>query len=179
MLPLLAENDISGVPAEFVKSFMIMVGFLIALGGGIAWGRRGSKESPLHVEQPVDVNAQVTHAPVYAHRTELDAVKADIERRTRENLRQHEDNREQLTAVIAAGNERLQSMLTALHDMETRMTTATLAEIRGIHERINPLGEQVAAHKAEIKGMRDRIQQIWEMLQSVWSHVFSKPAPKK
>jgi chromosome segregation ATPase len=102
-----------------------------------------------------------------------------MEARTRENLRQHEDNSKHLTAALEAGNERLQSMLTALHEMETRMTTATVREIAKLHERINPLGEMAAGHKSEIKGLNDRIQHLWEMIQALWSHVFAKPAPRK
>jgi len=173
------SGGIDGVPAEFVKNFLIMFGFVMVGGGAYLFGRRGSKGSPMHVEQPIGINATVTPAPVYAQQSALDAVKSDIERRTRENLRQHEENSKHLTAALEAGNERLQSMLTALHDMESRMTKATLSEIRSLHERINPLGEMAASHKSEIKGLNDRIQHLWEMIQSLWAQVFAKPAPRK
>ena len=180
MLNLLAQaQDISSVSPDFVKSFMIMLAFVTTLGGGVYFGRRGSQGSPMHVAQPIGITATVTPAPVYAQQSALDAVKSDIERRTRENLRQHEENSKHLATALEAGNERLQSMLTALHDMETRMTKATLSEIRSLHERINPLGEMAASHKSEIKGLNDRIQHLWEMIQSLWTQVFAKPAPRK
>lgn len=169
---------IEGVPAEFVKNFLIMFAFCTVGAGAYIFGRRGSKGSPMHIEQPVSVDATVSHAPVYAHHSELDAIKQDIERRSRENLRQHEDHREQLSAVIAAGNDRLQAMLTALHEMESRMTSATVKEVAKLHERINPLGEMAASHKSEIKGINDRIQHLWEMIQQLWHHAFAKPAPR-
>lgn len=170
--------DIGGVPADFVKSFLIMMAFMGALGGGVIWGRRGSKGSPMHIEQPVSVDATVSHAPVYAHQTSLEKLRADMESRTRENLRQHEENSKHLTAALEAGNERLQSMLTALHEMETRMTTATLSEIRGLHERINPLSEMSASNKTAIDGLQGRMQHLWEMIQQLWAHVFRKTAPR-
>lgn len=175
---LAQSTDISSVPADFVKYFFMMTAFLAALGGGIAWGRRGSKGSPIHVEQPVSVDANVTHAPVFAQQSALDKLRADMETRTRENLRQHEESAKQLSAVIEAGNHRLQSMLTALHEMESRMTTATLAEIRSLHERINPLASEVASNKTAIKGIEDRLQHLWEMIQSLWAQVFRKSAPR-
>lgn len=174
-----AAQDISSVPAEFVKNFLIMFAFCTVGAGAYIFGRRGSKGNPLHIEQPLGVDATVTHAPVYAHQTALDKLRADMESRTRENLRQHEENSKHLTAALEAGNERLQSMLTALHDMETRMTTATVTEIAKLHVRINPLGEMLAGHKSEIKGLNDRMQHLWEMIQSLWAQVFSKPAPRK
>lgn len=176
---MLAQTpDITAVPADFVKYFFMMVAFVAALGGGIAMGRRGSKGSPMHIEQPVSVDANVSHAPVYAHQHALEKLRADMEARTRENLRQHEDNAKQLTAVIEAGNQRLQQMLTALHEMESRMTTATLSEIRGLHERINPLAEKVSGNDKAIEGMKDRMQHLWEMIQQLWSQVFRKAAPR-
>jgi hypothetical protein len=171
-------GGIESVPADFVKNFLIMFGFVTIGAGAYIFGRRGSKGNPMHLESPVNVDATVSHAPVYAHHSELDAIKQDIERRSRENLRQHEDHREQLAEVIAAGNDRLQSMLTALHEMENRMTTATLSEIRGLHERINPLAEKVSANDQAITGMKDRIQHLWEMIQQLWSQVFRKTAPR-
>ena len=176
----MAQNvGIDGVPAEFVKNFLIMFGFVTIGAGAYIFGRRGSKGDPMHLKQPIDINATTMAAPVYAHQSALDNVKADIERRSRENLRQHEENAKHLTAALEAGSERLQSMLTALHEMETRMTSATLSEIRSLHERINPIGEMAASHKSEIKGLNDRIQHLWEMIQSLWAQVFAKPAPRK
>lgn len=170
--------DISSVPADFVKSFLIMFAFVLALGGGVIWGRRGSKGSPMHIKQPVAVDANVSHAPVYAHQSAVEKLRADMEARTRENLRQHEESAKQLAAVIEAGNERLQSMLNALHEMETRMTKATIDEVRSLHERINPIAEACATHRADIKGLSDRLQHLWEMVQNLWAQVFRKPAPR-
>jgi hypothetical protein len=176
---ILAQNvGIDGVPAEFVKNFLIMFGFVTIGAGAYIFGRRGSKGNPMHIEQPVSVDATVSHAPVYALATTLDKLRSDMEARTRENLRQHEEASKQLAAVIEAGNDRLQSMLHALHEMESRMTTATLSEIRSIHERINPLAEQTASNRTGIEALQGRLSHLWEMIQSLWAQVFRKPAPR-
>lgn len=166
MLSILAQasTDISSVPADYVKNFFIMLAFVAALGGGVICGRRGSQGSPLHIKQPLGVNASVSQVPVYAHVSALDKLRADMETRTRENLRQHEENSKHLAAALEAGNERLQSMLSALHEMETRMTTATISEVRSLHERINPISEKVAAHEKAMEWIQSRIIAIWDGL---------------
>lgn len=175
---MLAANDISTVPADFVKYFIMMC---LALGGMWLAHRRGSqasgsKSEPVNIAQPLNVDANVSHAPVYAHKTEVDAIKADIERRTRENLRQHEDTGKQLAAVIEAGSTRLQAMLTALHEMETRMTKATLTEMRGLHERLNPVAERVTAHEASLESHNTRLAELWQWICKIWEHI---PKTKK
>ncbi len=172
-------QDISTVPADFVKYFFMMVAFAGALYGGISIGRRGSKGSPLHVEQPVSVDANVTHAPVYAQQSALDKLRADMEARTRENLRQHEEASKALAANVQKGQERMETILGALHEMETRFTENVLKEIKDIHQRLNPLAEQTASHGSTIKALEGRIQHLWEMIQSLWAQVFAKPAPRK
>lgn len=175
---LQAATDISGVPAEFVKNFLHMVGFLAGLGGGVLLARRGTKKDPLTIETPLSVEASVTHAPEFARKTEVEKMRADMDARTRENLRQHAEHSSRLGQIIAAGHERQEKILKALADMETRMTTATLKELKDIHERLNPMGERVAAHEQAIKGLDERLRHLWEMIQQLWSHVFRKSAPR-
>ena len=173
-----AAQDISSVPADFVKNFIIMFGFVTIGAGAYMFGRRGSKGNPMHLEQPVSVDANVSHAPVYAHQVAVDKLRSDMEARTRENLRQHEDSAKQLATVIEAGNQRQLTILNALTEMEQRMTRSFLDELKDIHERLNPLSEQTASNKTAIEGIQGRLQHLWEMIQSLWSHVFRKAAPR-
>lgn len=171
-------TDISSVPADFVKNFLIMLAFM---GGGVVIGRLvrlGGKRDPLNIEQPLSVDASVTHAPEFARQAALDKLRADMEARTRENLRQHEEHSSRLAEIIAAGHERQEKILSALSDMETRMTSATLKELKDIHARLNPMGENVAAHGQAIKGIDDRLKHLWEMVQALWTQVFRKSAPR-
>lgn len=170
--------DISTVPADFVKHFMIMAAFLAGMGGAWWWGKRGTKGQPMEIGQPVSVDASVTHAPVYAQRAEVDAIKTDIERRTRENLRQHEETARVIGELRQAGNDRMQTLLKALAEMETRMTRATLDELKDIHTRLNPVAEMSASHTATLKSLEGRISHLWEMIQQLWAQVFRKSAPR-
>lgn len=171
-LTIAQSGDISGVPAEYVKNFMIMFGFIAALGGGVIWGRRGSKGNPIHVEQPVDVNATVTHAPIYAHKSELEAVKADIEHRTRENLRAQTEAAKTLSALLEAGSKREQTIISALHDMEQRMVRSMIDEVKGIHQRINPMEKEISGNSKDIESIKARLANLWEMIQQLWQRVF-------
>lgn len=175
---LQAATDISGVPAEFVKNFMVMLAFVFGIGGGILLSRRGTKHDPLSIEQPLSVDATVNHPPEYARQTQLDKLRADMEARIRESLKQHEQHSARLTEVIEAGQARSEKILAALADMETRMTSATLRELKDIHERLNPIAENVAGHAQAIKGLDDRIKHLWEMIQTLWAQVFRKAAPR-
>lgn len=179
MIQILCQtSDISHVPAEFVKNFLIMFAFVTVGAGAFLFGRRGSKGSPIHVEQPVNVDAKVTNAPVFAHQSALDALRRDMDTRNRENLRLYEDQAAKMAEIIKAGYERQETILKALNDMESRMTSATLEELKDIHIRLNPIGEKVAAHEQAIKEQGGRIQHLWEMIQSLWAQVFRKSAPR-
>lgn len=150
LLTAQAGADIGDVPADFVKNFMLMLAFVGGLSGAWWLGRRGTKGQPVEIGQPVSVDASVTHTPVYARQDEVVAIRADIERRTRENLRQHQETAKQLDELKKAGNDRMQALLGALHEMENRMTAATLKELKDIHTRLNPVAEKVAAHEQAI-----------------------------
>lgn len=175
---LQAATDISGVPAEFVKNFIVMLVFVFGGFGGWTLARRGTKQNPLSIETPLSVDATVSHAPEYARQAALEKLRADMEARTRESLKQHEQHSARLTEVIEAGQARSEKILAALADMETRMTSATLRELKDIHERLNPIAENVAGHAQAIKGLDDRIKHLWEMVQALWSQVFRKSAPR-
>jgi hypothetical protein len=173
-----ATTDISSVPADFVKNFLIMLAFVFGGSLGVLFARKGTKKDPLSIEQPLSVDASVTHAPEFARQTALDKLRADMEARTRENLRQHDEHSSRLAEIITAGHERQERILSALSEMETRMTQATLKELKDIHQRLNPLAESTAGHAQAIKGLDDRIKHLWEMIQALWSQVFRKSAPR-
>lgn len=173
-----SSPDIGGVPADFVKYFLMMTAFVVAGVGGVFWGKRGSKGSPLHIEQPLGVKGEISQAPVYAQQSALEALRKDVDARTRENIRQHEAAAKALADNITQGHNRMVTILGALNEMETRMTSNMLEQIKGLHQRINPLDAQCASHKTAIEGIQSRIQHLWEMIQSLYSQVFRKSAPR-
>jgi hypothetical protein len=168
MLTYLAQStpDISGVPADFVKSFLIMTAFLAVLGGGVIWGRRGSKGNPISLESPVSVEATIKPAEIYAQQHELEKIQKHIDALTRENLREHEAVRKQVADSITAGSDRMERILTELSAMEGRMTKAMLHEVKDLHNRVNPLAEKVAAHETLLSWIQARLLAIWDGLMS-------------
>jgi hypothetical protein len=160
MLDFIAQStpSINAVPADFVKSFLIMTAFLAALGGGVFWGRRGSRGTPMQVD------ANVSDAPSYAHASDLEKVQQKIDGMTRENLREHEAVRKQVADSITKGSERMERILTELSAMEGRMTKAMLHEVKDLHNRVNPLAEKVAAHETLLGWIQTRLVAIWDGL---------------
>lgn len=163
-----AAQDISSVDANFVKQFMIMFAYALGLlalgGGGYMLGRKGTKGNPISIEQPLGVEATVTHAPIYAHKSELEAVKADIEHRTRENLRAQTEAAKALQTLLTAGSQREMNLMGALTEMEQRISALMSKETKEITDRLNPLCEKVASHCALIKWIQERLIQIWDGL---------------
>lgn len=157
---LLAQStpDISSVPAEFVKNWWVM---LLAFGGmWLAYrkGKQGTKADPISIEQPLEVRTVKS----------LDEKIAAI---ARENLRQHNATAERINKVIQGGEERATTILGALHAMETRMTQATLKEIKDIHERLNPVAQRVEGHHSDIKHINSRYAEVWQSLCKLWDHI--------
>lgn len=161
MLALLATDlpDLSGVPAEFIKAFLMTAGFIVIIVLQIRNSTRsagGAAHDPVHIGQPV----QVQHVDQFAPKQETAKAIADIndkvEAMTRENLRQHNDTAKRLAAVLEKGEARRADILQAIHDVEMRITNATLREIRELHQRLNPLAEAVSKHTAHLDALRPK-----------------------
>lgn len=160
MIFLSQTPDISGVPADFVKHFMIMMGFVLALWGGRAWGRRGRKEDPLHLHQPLEVKA----SDEVARKSELAQLRRDFEGFRAENQSQHQ-------AAVTAGQQRVTALSEVL-DQETTeimdrverlregLTEKLDREFRSLHEKLAQMGERVAAHHAEIPNLKERLEDL-------------------
>lgn len=170
---LLADGDIGGVPADFVKYFIMM---LMALGGMWLAHRKGmqasgTKADPLSIAQPLDVRTVKDPAIKEETWDELRRLDENIVSITRENLRQHEATAKRINEVIHAGEGRAATILGALHAMETRMTEATLKEIKDIHVRLNPLAERVQGHREAIKRIDSRCAELWEWICKIFDQI--------
>lgn len=163
-----ATPDISGVPADYVKNFFIMLAFVAALGGGVMWGRRGSQASPVHIKQPVAVDAMVSKAPVHAHQSAVDELRQRMASLEEANMREHKSHREALAAsfgeLLEKGSARELRILTGQHEMETRMMTAILGGLQDFQEKMGPLGERVAGHAKAIQAIKDDLNRLWELV---------------
>lgn len=159
-MPMLAQSSpgVGDVPADFVKHFIIMLMSIVGMWIAYKKGQKGTKAEPLSIEQPLEVRTVKS----------LDEKIAAI---ARENLRQHNATAERINKVIQGGEDRASTILSALHAMETRMTTATLKEIKDIHERLNPVAERVNGHHEAIKRIDIRCGELWDWICKIWEHI--------
>jgi hypothetical protein len=169
----LASPDVSGVPAEFVKYFVMMC----MAGAGMWYAHKrgmqanGTKSDPVSIAQPLDVRTVPDHAIKGDTREELKSLDEKITASARENLRQHNATAERINQVIKAGEDRMSTFLNALHAMESRMTTATLKEIKDIHERLNPVAEKVQGHHESIKHLNTRVAELWTWICKIFDQL--------
>jgi hypothetical protein len=132
MLLLLAQSaqDISSVPADDVKSFFIMLAFVLGLaalgGGGYILGKRGTKADPIHVHQPVKVDATTRAAAEHAHQSELDELRALFENERQANMEEHKSHRAALAAMLQQitdkGNSRELNIINAINEAKDSIT---------------------------------------------------------
>lgn len=157
-----ASSGITAVPADFIKYLVICLGFGASLWFGYRKGgaAKGTREEPVNIAQPLEVR----QAPEWASSTELESLEARMEAMARENLRQHNAHAERLNASIQAGSERENTIIKALHEMEARMTAATIKEIKDIHQRLNPVAEQTQSNSSAIKAQETRLADMWQWL---------------
>lgn len=165
MLPFIfAEaTGLESVPADFLKYFISVVVAAVLVWAAYRKGRAsgGNKGDPFHLAQPVEVKAHVEFAvkhdterrfSAFAH--ELEEVRSQMEARRREGLRQYEAIAKQHVETLKAGSERETTLLNAIHNMETRLSGSFLKELKDVHQRLNPVAEEMAAMKATMKAVR-------------------------
>ncbi|MCF7785576.1 MAG: hypothetical protein K9N47_05605 [Prosthecobacter sp.] len=130
---LTAAADISSVPAEFVKYFIMMVAFIAGLYIAHRKGKQanGSKDEPLNIEQPLEVKK----APRYAHKEEVEKVNLEVRR------------------IIQAGDERQGKIIEAIGQSERRL----LVEVKDLHIRLNPVAAASSAHAALLEQINHRL----------------------
>jgi len=132
---IIAAADISSVPAEFVKYFIMMV---LALGWAHTKYRQsqkpnGSKEEPVSIAQPLEIK----HTAQYAHKSEVEKIQAILSETTK------------------AGDERRLEILNAILGSERRL----LGEVKDLHVRLNPVAEGFKAHEATLKQIHHRLSE--------------------
>ena len=160
MIFLSQTPDISGVPAEFVKNFMVMLGFALALWGGRALGRRGRKEDPVHVQQPLVVQAN----DEVVRKSELAQLRTDFENFRAENQAQHQAavtaGQNRVTALSEVLDEETSEILERVEKLREGLTEKLDREFRLLHEKISQQGMRVAAHHAEIPNLKERLEDL-------------------
>lgn len=164
---LAASSDISTVPADFVKFFMIMLGWLVTVGGalwaGKAWGKKGSSEDPLHVQQPLQVQQAVKHAD----KSELDALKSSVDAMRQEIAAQFLAAQRAGEARVSAITEsvdadlgvlggRIGNLAEALHEKINRALVDNAAQA----EAITNIKASIFRHDAEVRAIQQAIADL-------------------
>lgn len=156
---ILAQTDIGNVPAEFVKYFFIMLGFVLT--GFVAFRKgtqaRGTKDEPVNVQQPLEVKRTPEYALKEETSSDLAKLETSLTAMSRESMRQAQHTSDEIAGILKSGAEREGRLLAAVHDMEKRFTKLMIEEVKSLHVRMNPVGESVAAHAASLKGHDSRI----------------------
>lgn len=175
---ILADSDLSSVPPDFLKWFIVCCATLLtaAVSAYLAYRKgmqaTGTKSDPVNIAQPLDVRQVGQYADKKETMDEIKKLERTIEAMGRENLRQNQHEAAQIQEVINAGAESEKRMLGGMHDMEHRMTKIIIAEMKTIHERLNPLSVSVGEHGEAIKGMEKRIADLWDHMKQLWARVF-------
>lgn len=170
MLTFLAQasgGGLNGVPAEFVKYFVITAAFFGGLWFSYRRGKAqsGSKDEPVNIAQPVgitvDTEVKVRQVPEWAIKSEVAEELKSLDEKLvamgREATRSHSSLEKRIEASNQAGQERRVEILNALHESEQRTQGTVLQEARKIHERLNPVAESVAAHEAALEQIQARM----------------------
>lgn len=163
---IFASTDISSVPADFVKYFMIMLAFCGGMGitGFLAYRKgtsaKGTKDEPLNIQQPLEIKKRTEYAPKEETATELAKLEGTLTAMNRENVRQAQHTSEAIQGIIQAGSDREGRLMKSFHDMEQRFTSMVMREMNTMHERLNPVGESVAGHTASLEGHEKRLSNL-------------------
>jgi gas vesicle protein len=159
------SQGLGEVPADFVKWFVVCSAFFAGLYFAYRKGQQGGKADPLHIDQPLAITRHPEYAPKRETRTELDAIKADINARYRECMRVQDAAAKEVTqrldVLSQAGAKRGDDILKEIHAMEGRITQAVLKEVKDLHNRINPLAENVKGHATAIESLQTFVEKIW------------------
>ncbi len=147
---MLAEADISTVPAELIKH-LLTIGLAFA-GVWFANKRasRGTKESPVSIEQPLNVKKH----DEMVRKSEVDKVEASLKKLGDRVESLAEQINAQFAAMTKAGQDRA-AAITQNIDEEIGTLSIRLGELAdALHEKINAATVENARHSAEIDGLK-------------------------
>lgn len=153
MLPLLA-SDLDSVPAEFIKYTLIVLGWLATTGaalyGGTRMAKKGTKESPVAIEQPLNVQKH----DATARKSEVDKIETTMRKLGERVDSLAEQMNAQFAAMVKAGQDRA-AAITQNIDEEVSVLSTKVGELaEALHEKINANMITTSRHGAEIDGLK-------------------------
>jgi len=153
---MLAETDISAVPAELIKHLLTLGLAFAGVWFANKRASRGTKESPITVEQPLDVrkhDAAAKASDVKRVEVEQAAIKAALDQ-----VKAHFDNKLEIVKreITTAGQTRADSIMGKIDREIEAMRQNTEARVRELHEKINAVQVDSASHAAHIEDLKVR-----------------------
>lgn len=151
---MILASDLDGVPADLLKSLLQVLGWLMTTGIatwlGHKWGKRGSKESPVSIDQPLDVRQHDDAAK----RSELAKVEASLNTFTVRVDSLAEQMNAQFAAMTKNGQDRAAAIAQDINEEvgSLRQDIGELAE--ALHEKINRSLQDNARQSAEIDSLK-------------------------
>lgn len=151
---LLAASDLDSVSPDFIKSFLIVAGWLVTMGGavygGARWAKRGTKDSPIAVEQPL--NVQKHDGTV--RKSELSEVKTSVTKLETSITSLADQINGQFAAMTKAGQDRAAAITQSIDEEVGALQTKIGQLADALHEKINAAVVESARHGAEIDGLK-------------------------
>lgn len=130
---MLAANDISSVPADDVKTILIVLGFLLTLGVNAVALMRGDKSQKREISGSIETQT----AKELAEQKDLDELRASVDALRAEITAQFNEAKRSGEARVAAITQNI--------DEEVRTLTNQIAQLaQALHEKINAEAVRVA-----------------------------------
>lgn len=153
MLPFLADS-LDQVDPVTLKSVLMILGWLATTGaalyGGARFARRGSKEAPVAIEQPLNVQKH----DAAARKSELDKLDAALRKFGDRVDSLAEQMNAQFAAMTKAGQDRAAAITQSI-DEEVGALQIKIGELaEALHEKINAARIESARHGAEIASLQ-------------------------
>lgn len=127
---LLLADGIDNVPPETLKYILLVLGWLATTGaaiyGGAKWSAKGTKESPVNIEQPLDVRRH----DAAVRKSELTTVEVALTKVT-----------ERVDALAVAINAQFTAMAQAGQDRAAAITQNIDEEIGAVQHKIGVLAD--------------------------------------
>lgn len=144
---ILAESDISSVPADFVKNWWIMLGFAAML--WMQW--RNGNGQKREISGSIETRSEREHADKQETEKRLEEIEDDLELLTTTNAHEHQEAARAGAARVEKIKEHIDQRLTA-HD----------EKLEAVRKSIEHFMQLTAAHAAVIPQLDERISQLTE-----------------
>lgn len=160
---MLLADSIDQVDASLLKQILLVLGWLATTGaaiyGGAKWSAKGTKESPVNIEQPLDVRRH----DAAVRKSELDKVEVALTRVTGRVDSLADQINAQFAAMTKAGQDRaaaISQKIGVLADALHEKINMTVVDNARQSSDINHLQAETFRHTGEITRIQSAIQDL-------------------